>query len=169
MFDLVFLLVSLFGTCLTVTPLKETSLFKVYSLRDLEESYSGSLLNLRVDNLPIKVEYPYHGKIPKDSGGNFGDLVFNNTQNHGLLLGRDTIINDIYNQSIILVYYREFPRIYIEDFRVLNFGRERGWTQFGGFSDSPPAKVQAHILIESGKRVRMFAETYAKPPTRPIH
>lgn len=162
------LLLSFFGVCFAVTPLQTTPHYKIYALSDVKLAKRLPLgvttLQDPSDGISKKtiIEYPYNGTVPADYGGNFGDLEFPRTLKNGTLIVRDTIINERFDQNILLYYYRYLPEYYVEDFKLLNFGRLRGWVRYGAIYHSI-AEVEAEILIEAGNQVRIFAEIYTRP------
>lgn len=141
------------------TPLEQTQHFKVYKLPEFERQHISST-TYGPWNWTDITEYPYDGIIPPDSGGNFGDWEFQNTLKNGTLVARDTIINSRSDEDLMILYERQVPR-YVEDFKLFNFGRQRGLVQYaliwhpGGF-------VTGEILVAKGNVVRLFAEVYAR-------
>lgn len=106
------------------------------------------------------VESPWTGTIPGDYGGNYGDLQFYATTNNGELYLRDTIINGITNQNVLVYYYRTIPAgVTIRDVKFLNFGRQRGYARSAAFSTTG-RYVEGEILVPSGYEIRMFVEIY---------
>lgn len=141
---------------LALTPVEETQYYKVYQLSDvnLEELRAARYLS----GFRSTVESPFNGTIPSDTGGNFGDLEFSDAPSNTTILGRDTVINDDTSQDLYVVYSRRYDTP-ITDFKLLNFGRQRGWVW--SISMYPMAGiVQGEILIAAGNKVRIFAETY---------
>lgn len=143
-------------------PIEENQYYKVYHLTDVDfEKLKSDTSDSKQGGFKSIVEYPYDGTIPRDNGGNFGDAEFPITLKNGTLIGRDTIVNEVTSQNLLVVYQRTFNGAYIEDFKVLNFGRQRGWVRRADIQHVD-GFVGAHILIAAGNKVRIFAETYAR-------
>lgn len=156
------ILISFFiSASLAITPVEESVYYKVYYLSDVDfqelkaTKYQGNL-----DGSRSIVEYPFNGQVPEDNGGNFGDIHFSTTLKNGTLIARDTIINEDTSQNLFLYYERTFDA-YIEDFKLLNFGRQRGWTQRATIHHNVGI-VSGEILIAAGNKVRILAESYAR-------
>lgn len=154
----IILCLSLISVILALTPVEEAQYYKVYHLSDinLEEFYATR--SSKYGGLTKTIENRYSGSIPEDTGGNFGDLEFYNKPKNATLIGRDTITNDDTSQDLVVLYERRYDS-YIIDFKVLNFGRQRGWTC--RITMYPPTGlVQAEIHIAAGNSARFFVETY---------
>lgn len=90
---------------------------------------------------------------------NYGDLEFINTDKTQELIVRDTIVNDFYDEDVVIRYHRQFPRYYVSDMKVLNFGRQRGYCHSATIVHRQ-GKVSAEVIVKSGVMVRMFVESY---------
>lgn len=137
--------------------------FTIHSLKDRPSR--GRSVNIRTerrDGSRAIVELPYNGTIPVDDGSPlFGDVEFDTTDKDGELAIRDTIINQNYNEDIIILYNRSLPGSYIEDVRVFNVGRERGFTTYAGFYPSA-GHVEVDIVVAAYNTVRIFIEIYVR-------
>lgn len=146
------------------TPVEEHQHVKIYKLSDID-----SINRVRSQRAPRSgtlsiTEIPYNGTIAEDDGGNFGDVVFPSgaVNKNGTLTARDTIINTYASENLLVMYDRWFANVsYIEDFQLLNFGRQRGWTTFAGIWHAS-GLVAADIVVPAGSYIRMFAETYIR-------
>lgn len=106
------------------------------------------------------VEKLYAGGVPKDNGkDNHGDLEFVGTLSNGTLIDRQTIVNDDYEDDVVIRYNRTLPGYYVTDMKVLNFGRQRGYCHSANIWHRA-GKVDAEIIVLKGKAVRMFIEIY---------
>lgn len=145
---------------LALTPVEEAQYYKVYRLSDVNFEELFAARSRKYGDLKSTVEIPYNGSIPEDSGGNFGDLEFYKKPKNLTLLGRDTITNDKASQDLLVMYERQYDRNVLADFKMLNFGRERGWvcriTMY-----PPTGVVLGQILIAAGNEIRIFAEAYS--------
>lgn len=143
---------------LALTPVEENQYYKVFRLSDVNFEELRAATSLINGGFRATVEKPYNGSIPQDTGGNFGDLEFSDTPKNGTLISRDTIINEDTSQNLYVVYTRRYNTS-VSDFKLLNFGRQRGWSW--SIAMYPAAGyVQGEILIAAGNKVRMFAEAY---------
>lgn len=156
------ILISFFASAtFSLTPVEESVFYKVYQLSDIDfQQLKTTRFRGNLDGSRSVVEYPFSGEVPEDGGGNFGDIEFPTTAKNGSLIARDTIINENTSQNLFVYYERTFDA-YIEDFKLLNFGRQRGWAQRATIHHNVGI-VSGEILIAAGNRVRIFAETYAR-------
>lgn len=157
-----FFLISFFASAtLAITPVEESVYYKVYRLSDIDfQELKTTKFQGKLDGSRSVVEYPFSGQVPEDDGGNFGDIDFPTTLKNGTLIARDTIINADASQNLFLYYERTFDA-YIEDFKLLNFGRQRGWAQRATIHHNVGI-VSGEILIAAGNKVRILAEAYAR-------
>lgn len=145
-----------------LTPIEESAYYKVYRLSDVDLEELKAVRSYANYNGPRSiVEYPANQTVPEDDGGNFGDIEFSSTLKNGMLIERDTIINEDTSQNILIEYERTFNGSYLEDFKLLNFGRQRGWS-FTATIHHSLGLVYGSILVKAGNKVRILAETYAK-------
>lgn len=143
-------------------PAQESAYYKVYHISDISfEELKALRSRNKYDTIRSTTENPYNGTVPQDYGGNFGDLEFVTTFKNGTLIGRDTIINENSFQNLLVLYERRYNTSYVEDFKLLNFGRQRGWTWSATIHHNT-GLVTADILIAAGNKVRILAETYAR-------
>lgn len=147
-------------------PLLSGKHFTIYRAPDLQ--LRGAKVTERTEttfgvgkDMRTIIEYPLEDDdyIPNDSGGNFGDIEFDLEDKDGDLLARDTIINNMYPFNIAIHYNRTFDGFYVKDFKILNFGRERGWAWYASMNHYYGI-VETEIYVPAGKEVRIFAETY---------
>lgn len=149
--------------CCYSTPLFEGKNFKVYKLEDDYTRAKGQEIQETTrSGFRSIVEVPYNGSIPQDDGSAlYGDLEFETTNKDGELLIRDTIVNENYGENVLIQYTRNFPGYYVEDVRVYNVGRQRGFTTFAGIVHTI-GFVQAEILVPANNVVRIFVEVYVR-------
>lgn len=146
-----------------LTPVEEAQYYKVYHLSDIDfEELKAARSHGKNDGLRSTIENPFNGTVPADDGGNFGDLLFSSTLRNGTLVGRDTIINEDTSQNLLVTYERTYSEEYIENFKLLNFGRQRGWVWSASIHHNT-GLVTADILIAAGNKIRLLAEAYARP------
>lgn len=106
------------------------------------------------------IEKLYSGDLPEDTGEeNYGDLEFIETDKKQNLIMRDSIVNDYYEEDIIIRYKRQFPGFYVSDMKVLNVGRFRGYCHSANIWHRK-GEVSAEIIVKADVMVRMFVETY---------
>lgn len=106
------------------------------------------------------IEKLYMGDLPDDTGEeNYGDLEFIETDKKHSLIARDTIVNDYYDEDVVIRYKRKFPGYYASDLKVLNFGRLRGYCHSATIWHGK-GEVNVEVIVKSGVMVRMFIETY---------
>lgn len=159
----ILLLVCAIGLASAIAPVEESEYVKIYKLSDVE---SRALLRnerpFRAGQRSV-VEYPYNGTVPSDYGGNFGDLTFPSSiiNKNGTLIARDTIINTYASENLLILYYREFNVSYVEDFQLLNFGRQRGFADYASIWHTS-GYVEGEILVAANNYVRILAETYRR-------
>lgn len=108
------------------------------------------------------IENPSDYDVPDDTGGNWGDMEFDTRDKTGTLVNRDTIVNQYNEVDLHIFYNRSFPGLFIEDLRVFNVGRERGYVQSGMIAHAA-GFVDAHIYVAKGNTVRLFVEVYTAP------
>lgn len=69
------------------------------------------------------------GALPPDNGGNYGDLVYRGREEGDVLVFREVVINqELESQVKDLRLYASLAVRRITSVRVLNLGRERGYT-----------------------------------------
>lgn len=159
--------VSLASFCLCADPIYEGEHFKVFRLKDaplrrngLTERREGQDVTER--GLRAFVEYPYNGTAPLDDGSAlFGDIEFDYRPKDGELIVRDNIVNRISYEDIIIYYNRSLPGYYVEDVRIFNVGRQRGFASYAGFYPSA-GYVEVDIIVAAYNTVRTFIEIYVR-------
>lgn len=151
------------GLAFATIPVEQSEYVKIYKLSDVE-----SIVSLRSERpfragLRNVIELPSNGTVPNDSGGNFGDITFPSSiiNKNGTLIARDTIINTYASENLLIFYSRDFNVSYIEDFQLLNFGRQRGYAYFAGIWHNA-GHVEGEILVAANNYVRILAETYQR-------
>lgn len=153
--------------CLCFTPIYTGDHFKAYPLKN--GHYKSNRLTERQEvhdvtekGLRAYVEYPYNGTVPLDDDSPlFGDVEFVNRPKDGELIIRDTIVNQNYYDDVIIYYNRSLPGYYIEDVRIFNVGRQRGFTTYAGFYPSA-GYAEVDIVIAAYNTVRIFIEIYVR-------
>lgn len=152
----------LLTTTFAVSPLYEVKQYKLseVDLSSISPTTYGEHIVVTDGHTRSVVEVPHGGGVPPDEGGNFGDIEFAWRPKTGRLIARDTVVNRMRDEDIYLTYSRTFPGYYIDDLRVYNVGRERGYTISASMSHDAGG-VQAGIFLEAGKTMRMIIETYA--------
>lgn len=153
--------------CLALSPLYQTSNYKVIQLKD-----SSSIRSIRqhkeAKDVTRKgsrsfVEVPFNGSAPSDDGSPlFGDIEFTTTNKDAELLIRDTIVNQNNQEDILILYNRSVPNYYVEDFRIFNVGRQRGFGYYAGIYHTV-GFVEAELTVAANSTVRIFAELYGYP------
>lgn len=155
---------SFVSLCLCSNPVYEGKHFKAYKLEEMASTRvkSQEFQETTRNGLRSFIEIPYNGSVPEDYGTPlFGDMEFTLTRKDGELLFRDTIVNQNYYENIIIEYNRTFPGYYIEDLRIFNVGRQRGFTTYGGIYHNS-GYVETEILIAAYNTVRIFVEIYVR-------
>lgn len=94
--------------------------------------------------------------IPGDQGGNYGDLVHLDRQKYDVLLNREVVINPPFTTDTVLELEGRFGRS-ISSVWVLNFGRERGFTEEIATQGD---YVYIRIAIRAGYEIRMLIDVY---------
>lgn len=157
------ILVLLFASAgFALTPVQESEYYKVYYLSDVDfQELKAARSYSKYDGFRSVIEQPYNGTWPADNGGNYGDMEFSSTRKNGTLIARDTIINQDSSQNLLVIYERTFNVSYVEDFKLLNFGRNRGWGWYAIISHNR-GYVSGEILVAAGHKIRVFAETYVR-------
>lgn len=148
------------------SPLHQAKHYAIYRLADVDVARTSLLAPKEtfevVNGTPrTSVTYPYGDNVAEDSGGNFGDMEISITVKNGTLVARETIVNDVFEDNVLVSYSRTFPGYYIEDLRAYNVGRERGATRYGHISHEL-GFVEAEIVIAAGNEIRIFVEVYAR-------
>lgn len=163
------LLLAFAAFCLCANPIYQAKHYQVFKLEDRHpdrkhpseprEFQEGSGAALRT-----VVEQPYNGSVPFDDGSAlFGDIEFSTTRKDGELVIRDTIVNHDFNGFNVSVFYnRSLPGYYVEDFRIYNVGRLRGFGAVAAISHNA-GYVEAQLLISAHRTVRIFAEIFVRP------
>lgn len=149
--------------CLCSNPIYEGSNFKAYKLEDGYSRVKNQEVQETTRNgLRSFIEIPFNGSVPTDNGSPlFGDIEFSITRKDGELIIRDTIVNQNYYENVFIFYNRSLPGYYIEDLRLYNVGRERGFAQFAGIHHDV-GYVEAEILVAAYNTVRIFVEIYMR-------
>lgn len=163
MFQLTVLILSLASLCLCATPIYEGKYFKAYRLGDGRTNVKRQEIQETTRNgLRSYVEAPYNGTIPTDDGSPlFGDIEFYSTRKDGVLIIRDTIVNQNPYDNVLIVYSRSLPGYYIEDLRLFNVGRQRGFTRSASIYHNS-GFVESEILVPVYTTVRIFVEIYIR-------
>lgn len=164
MFRLTVLILSLVSLCLCATPVYEAKHYKVFQLESGHRNVDKrqEIQEQTRNGLRSVIELPYNDTVPLDDGSPlFGDIEFYSTRKDGELIVRDTIVNQNRYENLLIVYNRTFPGYYIEDFRIFNVGRERGFTQYALISHNT-GYVETEILVPAYNTVRIFAEIYIR-------
>lgn len=145
----------------------ESKYYKGYSLEDVNSPLR------RVDErrefqqniegkLRTVVEFPTNNSIPEDDGSaTFGDILFRTTKKDGVLIVRDTIVNQIKTEDVQIIYSRLFPGYYVEDMKLFNVGRQRGYC-YQAYIGHPAGRTEARMYIAANNTIRMFAEIYIR-------
>lgn len=156
------ILLSVLSTAISLVPVEEQQYYKIYKLSEVDFEARQSEYHLN-EGLRSVVEYPYSGTVPEDDGGNFGDITFPSSvvNKNGTLIARDTIINTDDSSNFLIIYGRTFNSTYVEDFNLLNFGRQRGWAYRATIHHNVGV-VEGEILVAAGNIVRILAEVYAR-------
>lgn len=155
------------AVCLSSSPLHETRHYKEYSFdsvrsqlrspkerREYQEVVNGELRSI--------VETPTEDGVPLDDGSAlFGDIKFNGLRRDGELIIRDTIVNENNDQNVFIFYNRTLPGYYVEDMRVYNVGRQRGWVRQATIIHNF-GYVETELLVAAGNTVRIFVEVYVR-------
>lgn len=163
----VVVIVALVAICLGSSPLYETRHYKVFNLenestklrsikegREYQEEYNGNLRTI--------IERPVDANVPEDSGSaSFGDIFFNGLRRDGELIVRDTIVNQINDQNVFIYYNRSVPGYYVEDMRIYNVGRQRGWVYEATIWHNI-GYVETQMLVAASNTVRIFVEIYVR-------
>lgn len=153
--------------CFASSQLYETEHYKIFSLeserpavngieeRQFQEEVNGDLRTI--------VERPSTSTdIPEDDGSPlFGDIKFAGLRRDGELIIRDTIVNDIVDENVYIFYNRSLPGYYVEDMRIYNVGRQRGWVYRAVILHNI-GYVETQLLISAGNTVRVFVEIYVR-------
>lgn len=156
---------ALVAVCFGSKPLFKSKYYRGYSLRHAESflrnvSEKGETQQNVEGELRTIVEAPTDNTVPEDDGsGTFGDLWFRSTKKNGQLIVRDTIVNQIKNENVIIVYNRSFPGYIVEDIIVYNVGRQRAFCcQL--FMKPPSGYAEASLYVAANNTVRVFVEVY---------
>lgn len=149
---------------LSMNLVEETEYYKVYALSEDDLRLMASQGKRESFDGKTVVERPFNGFIPPDNGGNYGDLTFSPSmvRKNGTLIARDTIINSNSDSARLITYERQFDNTFIEDFQLLNFGRQRGFARNAEIYHAS-GYVIAEILVRPNNFIRMFVEVYKRP------
>lgn len=154
--------------CFASSPLYEADHYKIFSFESERSPVSGIKESREFQeevngNLRTIIERPSTtSDIPEDDGSPlFGDIKFAGLRRDGELILRDTIVNDIIDQNVYIFYNRSLPGYYIEDMRIYNVGRQRGWVYRGVILHNV-GYVETQLLISAGNTVRIFVEVYVR-------
>lgn len=155
--------------CFASSPLYETEHYKIYSLESERSAASDGINKERQfqeevnGDLRTIVERPSTSTdIPEDDGSPlFGDIKFAGLRRDGELIIRDTIVNDIIDENVYIFYNRSLPGYYVEDMRIYNVGRQRGWVYRAVILHNI-GYVETQVLISAGNTVRIFVEIYVR-------
>lgn len=79
----------------------------------------------------------------------------------GQLIIRDTIVNEINDQNIYIFYNRTLPGYYVEDMRIYNVGRQRGYA-FRALIRHEAGYVETELVVAADNTVRIFVEVYVR-------
>lgn len=163
----VIVLATLLTSCFCSTPLYEAKHYKVFSFED-RQSRSENVQERREvqfgtpEDLRTIIETPTNGTVPTDNGSPlFGDMMFTITRKDGELIIRDTIVNQITDQNVLIYYNRTVPGYYIEDMRIYNVGRERGSARWAHIAHIA-GFVETEIAVAAYNTIRMFVEIYVR-------
>lgn len=117
------------------------------------------------NNLDSKLSGPgfkNESSVPLDNNNNYGDLFHSRRESGDILLIRETLLNELSSSEELYIYwYGKFPAR-LSHVRVLNFGRERGYTQQISTRNNE-GYAETYITIPPYKSVRMFVEIYGFP------
>lgn len=125
--------------------------FKVTSVSELEAEEVLRKSVSESSDITVNVQSKESNYPP-----NYGDLVHLGRRDGDVLLARETVINRNGDTNVEL--YGFFPVREITEVRSLNFGDEKGYTNF--ISSSKNGDVDVYITIPRGDSVRMFIEVY---------
>lgn len=161
------ILVIFLSFCFALTPLYEARHYKVFSLENEQtrlttiEEEKEVQLGSKGDFRTI-IERPTNTSSPPDDGSAlFGDIWFTTTRKDGELLIRDTIVNQITDQNVYIYYNRSLPGYYVEDMRVFNVGRQRGYV-YRAYIAHNVGYVETQLTIAANNTVRIFVEIYIR-------
>lgn len=160
------LLVSL-SFCFGSFPLYETKHYTAFSLEDVQSRLDTIEKNREFQlesggELRTIIERPTNSSVPEDDGtALFGDIWFTTTRKDGELIIRDTIVNQLNDQNVYIYYNRSLPGYYVEDMRLFNVGRERGYV-YRAYIAHNVGFVDAQMLISAYNTVRIFVEIYVR-------
>lgn len=161
----VFIVVGLIAFCLASTPLYETKHYKAYSLKNNELWDTRERREFQKNiggNLRTITEVPTNSTIPEDDGSAlFGDIWFWSTNKDGELIIRDTIVNQITDEDVYIHYNRSLPGYYVEDMRLFNVGRQRGYS-YRAVLIHELGYAEAELLVAANNTVRIFAEIFVR-------
>lgn len=161
MFRQAVLILCLVSLCSSKIPIYEGRYFQAFQVEDFRTNDKRQEIQEIVGNQSRSyVEVPYNRTVPTDNGSaDFGDIEYYNTRKNGELIIRDTIVNQNRNDNVLIVYNRTLPGYYIEDFRIFNVGRQRGFTR-SALIVHYPGYVECEILVPAFNTVRIFVEIY---------
>lgn len=162
MFRLIIFLLCV-SLCICSTPISQGKHFQAYKLQDDDFKTKRQEVHEITKNGPKSIiEIPTNGTVPLDDGSaEFGDMEIDITNKTGELIIRDTIVNQIHNENLRIRYNRTLPGYYVEDVRVFNVGRQRGFVQWAVIYHYD-GYVETEILVAAYNTVRMFVEIYVR-------
>lgn len=158
---------TLVAICFSSSPLYETEHYKVFSFNSkrlqLTEAKENRQYQENVDgSVKTIIERPTNSSVPEDDGSaQFGDIEFAGLRRDGELVIRDTIVNQINNENVYIFYNRTLPGYYVEDMRIYNVGRQRGWV-YRALIGHNVGYVETQLLIAAGNTVRIFVEIFVR-------
>lgn len=160
-------LVAFSALCFGSTPLYEAKHYKTYISRDGESRLDTihEQREFQVESegyLRTIIETPTNDQVPQDSGSPlFGDIEFSITRKDGELLIRDTIVNQVTDQNVYIYYNRTLPGYYVEDMRLFNVGRQRGFVGWAHIAHND-GFVESELSVPANNTVRIFVEIYVR-------
>lgn len=146
----------LISLCHRAAPIYEGKHFLAYRLDDVSQISSQQIQENPKRSV---VETPYNQSVPVDNGsGTWGDIELDFTNKELDLVTRDTIVNQNNNANLFLFYNRTVPA-YVEDVRVYNVGRQRGFVRYVAIYKNS-GYVEVEILVAAYNTVRIFVEIF---------
>lgn len=153
---LLLLLLLLTSTTVKTSIIFESRFYTIYDasiVNDKNASYTNNEAETNIEKF-------YNGTIPEDNkNDNYGDLILDKNNGYYDWMTRDTLVNDLYDQNVVIKYQRNFPRSQPTNVQVLNFGRNRGFCHSATINREK-REVTAEVLVKAGEAVRVLVEVY---------